>query len=642
MGITWTERRPPDNIELEWRFASSSADGTHILAGCYYYHFWLSADGGTTWTRPVPNPAIEGIYNEFFPYWNCGAVSADGTHVVVAENLPAVAGLGRVYLSHDFGATWAEIRPAGDVDMDWETVAISSDGSVIVVGSESDGALYISTDGGATWTARNPGASSGWYATAISPDGTKIVAAGDRLYTSTDTGATWVERQPAGALNKYWRSVACDSTCTTILAAVYSGRVYRSTNGGGTWAEVQPDGAANRSWYRVAVSGDGNIALAGHGTKVFLSTNGGAAWAQQTPLGVSSKRWECLTLDDDGSYRIVGGAVGRLAVSISGGVWTEWRPGGTDLDREWASVSCDTTGAIAIACCSSGRLYTSTDYGVTWTERQPAGNVNKDWYDVAVSADGRTFVAGANRLYTSADGGVTWMERRPRGDVNYSWDAVAVDDDGSFLIVASKSGKLYTSADGGATWTLRTVSGGITAACDRDGTNLIVGQWSGHCYVSNDGGATWTDKDVDLVGTDALHIWHDTAISRDGQTMLVVGYGAVGMSDVFVSYDAGATWGYLSTEAIAGDAMRVAVDSDASTILLGTGDNARQMQVSFDGGATWQLTAPSDLADFGLWWSLAVNGDGTRFFAGDFPLRLYTGAFVAPAYHGQVIMVDEL
>jgi photosystem II stability/assembly factor-like uncharacterized protein len=286
-------------------------------------------------------------------------------------------------------------------------------------------------------------------------------------------------------------------------------------------------------------------------------------------------------------------------------------------------------------------LYISFDYGITWTEARPAGDVNKTWNAVAVSADGGTFLAGVysgtSRLYSSTDG-VNWTERQPAGAVNKSWAAAALDEDGSFMIVAAYNGRLYTSIDGGANWTERRPKGNVNArwqavACDEDGTNLMASEDTGRFYISNDGGVTWIEKQ--LLG-DRDNRWFSVAMSRDGQTMIA---SSTVVRGLFISTDAGVTWANLHDGAAG--YVNVSVSDDCGVILLGTDDDAYEMQISWDGGTTWETTMPSGLPHEGSWFTCSVSGDGTQFAAGNFPLRFYAGVIVAAAAFGQVIMVND-
>ena len=82
-------------------------------------------------------------------------------------------------------------------EMDWSSIAMSSDGSKLAL-VESRGHLYTSTDFGTTWTDRSISDSAiagdkNWYSVAMSSDGSKLAAVvyEGHLYASADFGTTW-------------------------------------------------------------------------------------------------------------------------------------------------------------------------------------------------------------------------------------------------------------------------------------------------------------------------------------------------------------------------------------------------------------------------------------------------------------------
>ena len=72
---------------------------------------------------------------------------------------------------------------------------------------------------------------------------------------------TWSETQPAGNANKAWWPSALSSDGSKMLAGVYGGRLYLYS--GGSWSETQPAGNADKYWNATAMSSDGSKMLAG-------------------------------------------------------------------------------------------------------------------------------------------------------------------------------------------------------------------------------------------------------------------------------------------------------------------------------------------------------------------------------------------
>jgi uncharacterized repeat protein (TIGR02543 family) len=112
-------------------------------------------------------------------------MDADGATLVAA------AYVGRLYHSADSGVTWTELRPVGDVDRNWQAVAVDADGFHIVAAVDG-GSVWTSSDGGATWSDAQPAGvtAAAWQCCASSTDGSRLIAGAyqGRLYTGL---ATW-------------------------------------------------------------------------------------------------------------------------------------------------------------------------------------------------------------------------------------------------------------------------------------------------------------------------------------------------------------------------------------------------------------------------------------------------------------------
>jgi hypothetical protein len=234
-GVSWTERRPAGDVDLDWWALASDADGSHLVAGVNGGRLYTSVDSGATWTERRPT----GTDTDMF--WWTVASDADGSHLIAAADYD------RIYTSADYGVTWVERRPAGDVDAYWWMVASDANGSNLIA-AMNPGRLYTSADSGATWTERKPAgdADKDWWAVASDSDGSFLLAAinSGRLYTSADSGTTWTERKPAGDAAKNWQAVASDADGSNLLAETYAGVVWASVNSGVDWAEEQASGTA--------------------------------------------------------------------------------------------------------------------------------------------------------------------------------------------------------------------------------------------------------------------------------------------------------------------------------------------------------------------------------------------------------------
>jgi len=111
-------------------------------------------------------------------------MNATGQYLIVG----AISG--RFWTSSDYGATWIERRPKGNIDANWTPVASSADGSHLIVG-DYGGSLWTSSDYGVTWMEQKPAGGYGfWKSVASDFSGSHLIVGGDlpggRLYTWSD------------------------------------------------------------------------------------------------------------------------------------------------------------------------------------------------------------------------------------------------------------------------------------------------------------------------------------------------------------------------------------------------------------------------------------------------------------------------
>src|SRR5262249_17088484 len=201
-GATGTQQT--GSLIAGYQGVASSSDGTKLVAVATELDIQTSDDSGVTWT----DQAGSGPQT-----WWWAACDSTCTRVA------AIVTFGFIYTSTDSGVSWmAFAEPRA-----WLRIASSSDGTKRAATDFSR--IWTSDDSGVTWIARD--SNRGWIGIAMSADGSKMIAADNGpaanglLYLSTDGGMTWVPQPQAGARN--WQDVACDSTCTTMMAAGVGG-----------------------------------------------------------------------------------------------------------------------------------------------------------------------------------------------------------------------------------------------------------------------------------------------------------------------------------------------------------------------------------------------------------------------------------
>jgi hypothetical protein len=252
----------------------------------------------------------------------CPAISADG-HVFV------VAGTA-TFVSYDHGFTWHSNNVRGSA------VAISADGTNIIVGASSPGAITTSPDGGATWlTQSNPpvfGAFNNIRQIAASGDAKKLALllyGTCPIFTSTDGGVNWTTNNDAPV--GYWTGIASSADGRVVAATGQSIGAWISTNFGVNWSSVLSSNTTG-----IASSADGRRLLAAGLNRAYVSTNFGATWSSQVVTNMDSMT---ALSSADGTRLGVACYFGLVMSTNSGATWTNANAGG--LGWQGAATSAD-------------------------------------------------------------------------------------------------------------------------------------------------------------------------------------------------------------------------------------------------------------------------------------------------------------
>jgi photosystem II stability/assembly factor-like uncharacterized protein len=309
-GVSWQTRESAG--VRNWLAIDSSSDGTQLIAaaGQNTDFVFVSTDSGATWAPQVQ--LGRGA-------WKDVAMSDDGA-VMLATSSEG-SGLGSVYASRDFGATWT---------VDFQTyinnpAAIAVSGNGATTASVQNGYyLAVGSNGSALDYKLNAG-NRYWGAVAASYDGTHLVAASQQLgatpsgyiYTSSDSGETWTNRT-AGLGSRYWTSTATSADASYVVATTNTGDIYVSPNNGGVWTNRSPAGQYN--WTSVAMDEDGTraVAVSSQGF-IYTSDNAGVTWTEQHIL-------DNFTVPD--APRNLKVYPGTTDVELS---WDLWNDGGTNI-----------------------------------------------------------------------------------------------------------------------------------------------------------------------------------------------------------------------------------------------------------------------------------------------------------------------
>ena len=275
--------------------------------------------------------------------WDSISMSSDGKH--------QTAGAGNIHTSNDFGKTWRNL----DTILA-QICAMSSDGQYQSAVSTSK--LYVSQDYGSTWTEKTISNRGGDRYTdiSISSDGKYQVLLDNRfdsgqsfIYISKDYGDSWQLSTTGGT---YLTNVSISSDGKYIVAVRTAGFPMISRNYGQTWGVISLSSAL--SWVSVAISANGKYITLTESNKIYVSFDNGFSFQQKI---IGSSTFSNIVMNGNGKYQVV---------------------------------------------CSNDKLFVSTNYGLSWSEKVITG-YSGYLNGIAISDNGKyiTVIFRFGRIYTS-------------------------------------------------------------------------------------------------------------------------------------------------------------------------------------------------------------------------------------------------
>ena len=662
----------PAGIDGSWTSVASSMDGVTIVAAKNDDIFvGTYSSPNSQWTLKP-----QGIHGN----WAGVAYSADGTHIYAAPLTDANGHMG--YIHKHVSDIWT---PTADAYGNWTSVACSSNGSIVVAtqgantmgGKTTYGSLFVSTDEGAAWRIPDRVHVGVWTSSAVSLDGTVMVAAQEldetgypgQVWTSTDSGASWTSNGP----HMKWSSVAMNSNGTMMMAAAStpSGFVYASSDFGVSWTATPQYGN------RVGVSPDGTTVVAGETDgDLFVSFDGGSNWVQQ--IDSPKAPWSSLALSSNG-MRIVGTASGNLFVNASPWPYVSSLQGSAGLEGPAGvpgkdglngtpgpagpagsnGTSIRTGDGIPTHLANEGDVYIDVSGGGLYGPMQISKSVTYE--TIQWSRDSNTltqwcgveygngkFMYAINNIFVYSvviSDGCPVSVRLPNqpGGTFGTWSSIAAADGSPVIYVGSSDGYVWCSQNSGNSWTESGMHGNWSSiSCSSKGETAIATN-SGEVYTTSNFGETWVpqtprgsctacspDGSVMAVGGkgegEGLHVWSNSEWSRldvsQGWVTEAIAitsehrFFLVGPGGLAIGGGGGSEWKFVTS---LGGLKTVGCSDDGKYIAV-SGSN---VFVSSDGGDTW--TPQTSLGER-VWVTTKVTADGKGFLLADgSPGYLYTG-----------------
>lgn len=272
------------------------------------------------------------------------------------------------------------------------SAALSSDGSVMLIGESTTG-LYLSTDTGSTFNqVSSPAITGTRYAVAVSGDGRKMFAvnyADTSVAYSLDGGSTWSQSTNGVAVNA---GAACMSNDGSVwmTGGLNSANAYVSTNNGTSWSVIS--GVSTGSWGSCAINSNGTKRyILNVGNILWISSNSGTNWGQSS---YSLTGVGCVAATDDGSLVIqtntIGSAYVYKSTSPLNGGFVSYAASGSG-GSPYTACSISGNGSTIVAGIYGLVPKISVDSGVTWTNE--TGISNGQWNNIVISRDGKKIIA---------------------------------------------------------------------------------------------------------------------------------------------------------------------------------------------------------------------------------------------------------
>jgi photosystem II stability/assembly factor-like uncharacterized protein len=596
-GFAFSQQLDPNLYGgLRWRMIGPHRGGRSVAVSgiegqpnVYYFGavgggVWKSTNGGVTW-----EPIFDGQ-----PISSVGAIAVapsnpDIIYVGTGEadfrsNL--TYGIG-VYKSTDAGRTWKNIglkdsRHISRIAIDPKNpdiVFVAAMGSAY--GPSTERGVFRSTDGGAKWQ--------------------KV------LFKDENTGAIDIRLDPDNS-KTVWAALVHDQRTpwSAYPPVTTNGAIFKSTDGGTEWKPITGGGLPTGDWGRVGLA----VARGTNGQRVyalidtkegglFKSDDGGQSWVRTSAdprLGrlwyfgevyVDPKNPDTVYVPNVSIYRSAD--AGKTFVAIKGA------PGGDDYHALWI----DPGNPQRMIFGSDQGVGVSVDAGHTWSSwyNQPTAQ----FYHVAVDNDFPYHVYGAQQdsgsvfiLSRSNDGAITFRDWHPAGAGESGY--IAPDPSDSNIIYGGGTyGELfrYDRRTGQAqiiapdairnfgeahpehryTWTSPIVFS------PQDPHTLYFG--SQYVLRSTDRGNSWQKISPDLTGT-------DPKASQEGPLMVE------------------------NAKARGRGVVYTIAPSPLSAGQIWAGTDTGLIQLTRDGGKTWNNVTPSELSD----WSKISIIEASHFAAG--------------------------
>ncbi|GFO67303.1 hypothetical protein GMLC_08820 [Geomonas limicola] len=587
-----------------------------IFAGTNGGGVFISSDAGATWAADngslgnlivniilVDNPAApgtayagtgNGLYKQSYASSSWGAWSSVTSGISVPAVLHALANnptaRATLYAGTDLGAfrstasgsSWTALgtglRPGS-------SLAIKPSDNTIIVGGMANGGIYRSSDSASTWiavTSANPGTPTAFL---FDPTGTPVYAAsGNGVYKSVDDGVTWTSLS-ANLPNTDVRAL-CLGAGGALHAATSEG-IYVYNSGTDTWSAYAGGQPSNTDLTGLAFRGV-SLFTATNGGGVYRSDNGGS-WSQIN-TNLTSTVVNALVLDAGNIY--VGTPSGVFRSADNGATWFQVSSGITNTNVKALGLAMGNPSFLT-AGTNGGGVFFSTNSGDVWTAMN-TGLTDKTVTSLAASSAAKKVYAG------TAGSKIFGLKLSPVSAISPSAPSASSPVDFGIVNVNDTKIQVFNLLNTG---TLQLNVSAMSLAGTDAGLYHVVAGGSRQCNLPTPviEAGDYCTIGVNFIPTTTGTKTASLVIASDAPNQPVTSYlqGKGGFPPVasIVTPTTGST--VRNPLAISG----TAIDKNQITGADGTGSNLTKVEISTDGGATWNLATKNATLNSWTQWS---------------------------------------
>jgi photosystem II stability/assembly factor-like uncharacterized protein len=361
------------------------------------------------------------------------------------------------------------------------------------------------------------------------------------------------------------------------VVSTTDGDLIRTFDGGDTWQAIAIP-AITLNLYDVEYLSEDTILVCGNTGNIWRSIDGGSTWSDMNP---PTTQWLYRMYFVNMNLGFASGFGGTILRTTDGGTtWTVIANPATD--RLWDMYFANENVGYVVGW--SGNVLKTVDAGLTWTALNASATT--DFKSLYFLDEQNGWICGeGGTILKTTNGGTSWSSQYNTGQqLNYiQFDTPLIG------WACGDSGASLRTINGGSSWTTNP----ITSATDfyagskaTNGTSFLFG--NGRMYRSTNSGSTWEliknavtrSKNTGIFFTDDMH---GTVVGYVG----VLGEGS-NQGGINVTSDGGKTW-EIKSQSSSGGWYDVHYPTDQT----GYATAFNQLAKTTNGGVTWTYTQPT-------------------------------------------------